>query len=158
MIDSKELAQLNRELSEIGRDLAAAAIDIPNEITRELAIGANDIRNTIIKSMRDTKRAPWSYPRGKGRTHHPSAPGSPPAIDFGELVRTIMFDVRALEVEIGSYGGAPYADDLEFGNPSRHLRPRPFLDPAVKKHREEIVDKVGKGAFEIMSRPFRNNK
>ena len=151
MIDSKELAKLNIKLNKIGRDLLKTSVEIPNEITRELAVGANDIRNTIIRSMKDTKRAPWSYKRGR-KKHYPSAPGEPPAIDFGELVRSIMFDVRSMEIEIGSWAGAPYAEFLETG--TKKMKARPWLDPAVEKHRQAIIDRVGDGVFEMILKPF----
>ena len=151
MIDSRELTKLNKKLDKISRDLLQSVVKIPNEITRELVIGANDIRNTIIRSMRNTKRAPWSYKRGK-KKHYPSAPSEPPAIDFGELVRSIMFDVRSMEIEIGSEAGAPYAEFLEFG--TKKMKARPWLDPGVEKHRQAIIDRVGDGVFELITNPF----
>lgn len=155
MIDSKELNKLNRKLAKVGKELIETAIRIPDEITRELAIGANDIRNTILRSMTGTKKAPWFYWRGKkpGRKkHNPSAPGEPPAVDSGELIRSIMFDVREMEIELGSKAGAPYSEDLEEG--TEKMDARPWLGPAVEKHEKDIVDRVGEGVFEIIKGSF----
>ncbi len=153
VIKSKELDKLNRDLSEIGRDLFKVATEVPVEITRRLAIGANDIRNTIIKSMQNTPKTGRHYKRGKsGKFHIASSPGEAPAIDFGELLRSIFFDVRPLEVEVGSFGGAPYAEFLEEG--TSKMEARPFLGPAVEEHEKDIVNDVGRGVFELTGKPF----
>ncbi len=156
MIDSKELNKLNRKLNKIGEGLVEAAMEVPDEITRELAIGANDIRNTILRSMQSTTRAPWFYWRGKkpGRKkHHPSVPGNPPAIDSGDLIKSILFDVRKMEIEVGSIIiKPPYPRFLE--ESTEKMEARPWLNPAVEKHEKDIVDRVGDGVFEVIKTPF----
>jgi hypothetical protein len=155
MIDSKELEKLNKKLARIGRDLIKQADKFPNAVTQELVIGANKIRNTIINSMRSTKRAPWYYTSGKTKVkHHPSLPYNPPAVDTGELIRSIMFDAREMEVEIGTFGGAPYGKWLETGTKDGKLKPRPWLDPAVQEHADDIVKRIGIAGFNLMTEPF----
>lgn len=150
---SKNLTQLNKELAEIGKHLSDLEADIPAAVSKELAIGAIDIRNTIIKSMRDTPKTGKHYRRGKGgKVHITSSPGNPPAIDYGELVRSIMFDLRDMEVEIGSIGGAPYSVFLEEGTDK--MGARPWLAPAVEEHRQSIVDRVGDLAYEAIKGSF----
>lgn len=162
VMESKELTKLNKNLNKISKELFRSVDKIPVNITKELAIGANDIRNTIIKSMRDTPKTGRHYKRGK-KFHIASSPGNPPAIDFGELVRSIVFDVREMEVEVGSEGGAPYSEFLERGTlkifdesitPLERMAPRPWLAPAVEKHHQEIIDNVGKEAFDIIGKSF----
>ena len=181
MIQQADLKKLNAKLNKIGEKLSESIVEIPKEITRELAIGANDIRTTIIMGMRNTKRAPWWYWRSKGRKlkksgkgflksakrHYPSAPGEYPAIDSGELVSRIAFDVRDMEIEVGALAGAPYAEWLEGGTERmfetknfgtikiKNMEPRPWLGPSVVKHQEEIVERVGEGAFEILGDAFK---
>ena len=177
MLDSKELQKLNRDLSKIGKKLAEEAINVPDEDTQALALGANDIRNTIIESMmRGTKTGRvydwegaepddtniigmmrggggWLFPiRKRWKPHRASAPGESPAVDKGELVSRIIFDVGDMEVEVGAEAGAPYAKWLEEG--TQYMAARPWLDPAVKKHEEEIVDSVGGVVVEIIASAF----
>jgi len=152
--DSKELGKLNKKLDKIGQNLFKAAKEIPDSVTRELALGANDIRNTVITSMRDTPKTGRHYRRGKGgKVHIASSPGNPPAIDYGELVRSIMFNVGNMEVEVGSIGGAPYSIFLEEG--TEKMEARPFLGPAVDKHEKEILERVGNTAFEVIKGGFK---
>jgi HK97 gp10 family phage protein len=152
--DTVELKNLNKKLDEIGKKLIKSISVIPVGITRELAIGANKIRNTVILSMRNTSKTGRHYRRGKGgRIHIASSPGNPPAIDYGELVRSIMFDVGDMEVEIGSIGGAPYSIFLEEG--TEKMDARPFLGPAVDEHEKNIVDSVGDFAFEAIKSGFK---
>ena len=157
MIEGQALIKLNKDLSKIGEDLFKAAIAVPDAITRRLAIGANDIRNTIIMSMRETPKTGRIYKR-KSVRHISSSPGNPPAIDTGELVRSIIFDVKPFEIEVGSEGGAPYAEALEYGaeyKDGHKMAARPWLAPAVDKHEKEIINDVGKTAFELVKKPFK---
>lgn len=155
MIDSKALEKLNRNLDKIGKKLMGVVKEIPNPITQELAIGANDIRNAIITSMHNTPKTGRQYKRGKGKSgkfHTASSPSEAPAVDYGELLRSIMFDVREMEVEVGNEAGAPYGKFLE--ESTKHIEPRPWLEPAVSEHFAGILSRVGKVSFEIMGKPF----
>ncbi|MBU1621803.1 MAG: hypothetical protein KKF27_21985 [Gammaproteobacteria bacterium] len=164
MMDSKELWKLNKELNRIGNELFDKGKKLPGPINIELNLGATKIRNTIIKSMRDTPKTGRHYRRGKsGKAHIASSPGNPPAIDYGELVRSIMYDVRDMELEAGVAGGAPYAVFLEGGTyefsekhmlASEKMESRPFLGPAVEKHYKEIISNVGNAAFEVIKQGF----
>ena len=166
MIDRKEFKELNQELRTIGKNLVNTKDRIPSGLNRELIIGANKIRNTVILSMKNTPKTGRYYRRGKsGKYHIASSPGNPPAIDYGELVRSIMFDVQDWEMEVGSFGGAPYAPFLEEGTFGKsvgrsggqigNVAPRPFLAPAVEKHRQEIIDAVGNAAFDVIKMGFK---
>jgi len=153
MIDSKELTKLNAKLNKIGKELESAGKEFSNPVTRELVVGANEIRNTIILSMRNTPQTGRKYRRGKsGGIHIASSPGNPPAIDSGELLRSIVYDVRDMEVEIGNEAGAPYGRFLEEG--TKKMEARPWLAPAVEKHKDPIINSVGKIAFEIIGKSF----
>jgi len=151
MIDSKALVKLNRELDRIGKELFKKAKELPGPINMELAIGASNIRNTIITSMMREKKTGLPYRRGKN-IHIASAPGEPPAVDFGELVRSIVYDVRNMEIEVGNEGGAPYGKFLEKG--TENIEPRPWLEPAVDKHFDDIFSNVGQAAFVVIRKPF----
>lgn len=56
-----------------------------------------------------------------------SAPGQPPAIDLGNLIRSISFKKYQTGAAY-AYAGAYYAEDLEFGTDK--IAPRPFMLPA----------------------------
>ena len=151
MIDSEALKKMNKKLDEIGKKIQKTVAEIPDVVTQELAIGAYDIRNTIIDSMKKTPKTGMRYRRGKN-FHIASAPGEAPAVDYGELLRSIMFDVRHMEVEVGNEAGAPYGVFLEKG--TEHIEPRPWLEPAVNEHFGGILSRVGKVSFEIIGKPF----
>lgn len=152
MIELKELDKLNKKLSKTGEALVKAAIEVPDEITRELALGANDIRNTIIESMVRGKKTGKFYKRGK-KTHRASAPGEAPAVDSGELISRIIFDIEPMKIEVGAEAGAPYAELLE--DRTSKMEARPWLAPAVEKHQQAIVDAVGEGVFEVVGKAFK---
>lgn len=105
----------------------------------ELTSGAIEIRNEIVMSMRNSPAAGKRYrigtnKRGKGVYHRASAPGNPPRPNSGDLIRSIVMDVRWIEVEVGSDITKPaYPAILEKGSPKTGLLPRPWLKPAVDR-------------------------
>ena len=103
-----------------------------DQVFSELVDIANDTRNEILLSMRNTRRQTTGYKRGT-KTHFPSRPGSPPAIDRGELVASILASVNNTRktVEVGATNRVEYARYLEKG--TRKMKARPFLGPAFDK-------------------------
>lgn len=122
------------------RKLGSHAVD---NIMAELIAGANDIRNDIILSMRNTPKTGKLYSKGyknkKGKTamHRSSSPGNPPAVDTGDLLRSIIVDARHTEVEVGSIiTNPPYPKWLEDG--TARMAARPWLDPVVRRQAPRI--------------------
>ena len=101
----------------------------------ELLDGANQIRTKILSNMQGTKRAAWFTMKDKER-HYPSAPGNSPAIDEGELIRSIIVDVNTEGIEVGAEIMAPYAPLLEKG--TKKMKARPFLQPAIDSEADDI--------------------
>lgn len=116
---------------------------IMDEVFREMILTGEQMRNGMIRNMVGTSRAPWSTTSG-GATHFPSLPGHPPAIDTGQLVRSLASIPRKgtnrREVEIGSRKGAPYSVFLESGTPN--MKQRPFLGPLWLIQRRVLEAKI----------------
>jgi HK97 gp10 family phage protein len=75
-----------------------------------------------------------------GKNHVPSAPGSPPNEDTDTLRRNItVTQVGPLHVRVAS--NAPYSAFLEFG--TSRMAARPFMGPAARIKRKEVVKLVG---------------
>ena len=166
-IKGKSLKKFSRDLNNIGAALLAEAGKIKRQFTPILTHGGNLIRNEIIKSMQATPRMSEDFKRyGPKRTVRSSAPGSPPAIDTGDLVRGVIYNVSPMELEVGvvstglgrkTRGGfTSYAEILELTEDPKIKRP--FLAPAIEKHEDgitnnmmtvmsrHIIKAVGKGA------------
>lgn len=76
-----------------------------------------------------------------GAGHVPSKPGEPPNEDTGLLRSRIeVTQVAPLRVQISS--NAPYAVELEFG--TSKMAERPYMRPATKRKRKEVVALVEK--------------
>ncbi len=149
LIEAEQLSNLNHSLHTIAKKLDKDVKAVGDTGTKVLAEGANRIRNTIILSMQQTQTDFTNFKRLKsGKIHYRSMEGFPPAIDTGNLLRSIMFDIRDMEIEIGSKAGTKtksgvsYAQYLEEG--TRKMAARPWLAPAVAKHRDEIIAKFNK--------------
>lgn len=134
-----DFSKLSQELNRLSRTVQSWNPIFKKTVDSALAEVGNTIRTRIIKSMQQTKKASWFYMRGK-KKHHPSAPGSPPAIDSGELIRSILFDHGFMKIEIGADMGAPYAEVLETGNKKGTLKARPWLQPAVDAETPGAID------------------
>ncbi len=64
-----------------------------------------------------------------------SAPGEPPAVMFGDLRRSIKPEVEVVARVVKSKWGSDMlkAPRLEAGDLSVNLKPRPFIEPSIKK-------------------------
>lgn len=75
----------------------------------------------------------------------PSSPGEPPAVDTGRLRASITHRLEGggRDTRTKGYVGTnvEYAPYLEFG--TSRMAARPFLTPALEKHREEIKRLIG---------------
>ena len=149
LIEAEQLSNLNHKLQVISKKLDKDVKAVGDTGTRILAEGANNIRNTIIKSMQTTQTDFTNFKKLKsGKFHYRSMEGFPPAIDTGNLITHIMFDIRNLEIEIGANAGTKtksgvsYAQYLEEG--TSKMAARPWLAPAVERHRQEIIDAMNK--------------
>lgn len=80
---------------------------------------------------------------------NPSDPGDPPHVLHGLLRNSIRHRVEVKRGRINIWIGAntPYARALEYGNPKGHLKPRPYLRPAIHKNREKAMKRLVKGVF-----------
>ena len=136
------------------------------KLMRVLVQGANRMRNEILKGMARTPHHGFPYKRGN-KTHIASRGGEMPAVDTGQLLRSIMYDVSFgdMSVEIGAEAGAPYAAYLEFGHKQTITRsgstgfrtltsfvgPRPFLTPAMEHNRQWIEDMLVRTLTQIIT-------
>lgn len=145
-------------------DFAKAA---QRELYEELDSIGLDIVNNIKMKMRNTKRQAKSTGT-KG--HHPSVPGSPPAIDGGRLVNS--FETRRIggvievgtNVKYGAYlqqgvkGGTVIkaknakilSDGKNFFGKSvvqGAIKPRPFLEPGLEgiDFEQRFADAIARG-------------
>ena len=88
--------------------------------------------------MAKSKQKAW-------REQHHSKPGDPPFVQTGTLRRSITYVVEgAKSVLVGSslkpQGDSPsYAWLLEMGSPLGQLAARPYLRPAVRNNKAEIL-------------------
>jgi HK97 gp10 family phage protein len=92
------------------------------------------------------QRGPKTGEVYKRRTvkHQASAPGEAPASDTGNLASNIVVDFiregNAALVVVKSR--APYSIPLEFG--TKNIEPRPFMRPAYRKHKNDIIKDIAK--------------
>ena len=113
------------------------------------------VQKDIMESMRDTPTQSVGYHSyNKKVLHYPSLPNNPPAVDSGDLRRSITFTVETEENKvIGRVGSTkldpPYGAYLEFGT-SRMIQ-RPWLRPALERNREVIKENIKEGVREIVN-------
>lgn len=83
----------------------------------------------------------------KWKRGHPSAPGDPPNIQTGALMRSIAFDKgkgpmqrrvgSTFKPSVGGQGKRTYANVLEYGG--QYIEARPYLRPAVARCKAQII-------------------
>ena len=129
--DAAAMKQVQDKLNKVSVKLMDAHKNIQRSSEKRLVMSGNILRNKIIESMQNTTRADYFYTSGKNKNikHYPSAPGSPPAVNTGELIAHIIYDVANWELKVGIAGGARYGLYLEKG--SSRMKARPWLHPAA---------------------------
>lgn len=138
--------RINKRLFKVGQRLIKNSQKIEGQTARVLTIQGNAMRNYIIESMKNTTKEPYFYRSGAGRKikHYPSKPNNPPAINTGELVRSILYSVSKFKLEVGVAGGGVYGKWLEDGTKDGRIKARPFIKPAAIVFEEEIFNALGK--------------
>lgn len=117
----------------------AAGQRVVAEVGRALFAGGESIRAEAARLITDGAVS--------GRYHIPSAPFEPPNEDTGVLrVNIETTQTAPLRVEVSS--NAPYAVPLEAG--TSKMLPRPYMGPATRRKRKEVVTLVRKAANEAL--------
>lgn len=126
---------------------------IPGAVNRAMVIEGNNLRNYIIESMRNTPRTLVYVTKGYSKNkknrivHHPSVPGFPPAIDSGELIRSILYDVDNMTLRVGAIAGTIVGSGRKSYAYIHELREtvkyrRPWLKPAVIENEKRILKNI----------------
>ena len=145
--DAAAMKQVNDRIQKVSKKLMDAHKNIQRSSEKRLVMSGNILRNKIIESMQNTTMANYFYRSGKNKNikHFPSAPGNPPAINTGELIAHIIYDVSNWQLRVGIAGGGAYGLYLEKGTEDGRLKPRPWLHPAAQgpEFKEMIKGIVG---------------
>lgn len=136
-----DMRQHIRRMREIADTVEVEAVNL-------LLEAGEMVRQEAMESIRD------GTIRGAG--HVPSRPGEPPKGDTGRLELSIEVELRRSEKTVNVIARAPYAAALEFG--TRRIAPRPFMRPALQKHRSRLVTgMVAVASGERAVRVFKNS-
>lgn len=104
------------------------------KVKKAIDAGALKVLSSTSESLKSGNKSGKTYKRGD-KIHIASAAGEAPAKDKGNLDDSLYnVQVDAWTREVGA--SAAYAKALEFG--TSKMLPRPFLVPAMEKHRREI--------------------
>jgi len=137
------------------RRLKATPEAIADAVRKELLSTAVFIRNRIIKNMRNTPKTGRRYRKTKNKNifHTASSPGYAPAVDTGDLLKSIKMDVRLSEVEVGSNltgKKGKYPVFLEFG--TKNMDARPWLSPAFEDGKREFRSTIRRRVINAIRR------
>lgn len=103
--------------------------DIEDDVVQGLLEGGELVRQEAMASIREgTIRGPL---------HVPSKPGEPPKGDTGRLETNIEVQLRKSERTVNVASLAPHSFELEFGHGA--IAERPFMRPALRKHKNRVV-------------------
>lgn len=113
-------------------------IKIPNIVDAIVQKTALDLEADAKESLTGA-RTGITYTR-KGRSHQASAPGEPPATDFGSLSNSIEAKKTGLGSAEVTVGETEIGPALEWGSIKRHIAPRPFMRPAAERARKPFTE------------------
>lgn len=111
-----------------------------SELTQSQVVGLLKKERARLAARRESgKSARYRGLRNSIGVHRASSPGAPPAVDTGTLRRSMQLDASRItdpnpRVRVGT--NIQYAKGLEYG--TRHVAPRPYFRPTVRKVRPMI--------------------
>ena len=143
---SKNLDDLNKRLRDIGTNAN-------RKLIAQLLGAAEIVRGHAVRSIQNqTSGNPvFRYtPAGNRYDHVSGAEGGAPNTDTGNLVRSIIAEVRGDTVVVGSKASAPYVKWVELGN--ERGQKWPWLKPALLKALPAIRRKLMKAGKVIVQK------
>jgi len=151
------LKSLSKKLNGIGQKLQESQ-NISNAVGEVMFQEANTARNEIIRDIQNTKRTIGeSVSRQKGKKRHfPSTPGYPPAIDTGNMIKSIVYEATDYKFIIGSVQtDPPYPAWLEQPPAKAKYEERPWLKPVINRREPFIMDELAKVIPDFTDKIFR---
>jgi len=136
-------------VDELQRNMAALSKKFGEEVAKAAVQGGQMVRSTAIRSIQTVSQGSPStrYRAGGGAYNHvTSRERDAPNTDTGALVRSIMVEVRADDVYVGT--SIEYAPYLEHG--TINMTPRPWLLPALEENRPLIKKLFGAAVSRVI--------
>ena len=101
---------------------------------------ANEVRNTTLETLSGTRTGRTYKVTGTSRTYTASAPGEPPAVQLGDLRKSVKAGVDREGGSVFGYVGTELLKGpmLELG--TTNMEPRPWLRPSFEKSLDKIKD------------------
>ena len=119
--------------------------DLNNRINRAIAneinVAGTELQKIIRKDMKETPKTGRTYKRGE-KTHTASSAGNAPAVDTGELIKSIQIFTKAIPSRLFAEVGSDTAQGkwMEYG--TSNIEARPWLRPAFDRNKEQIQKNI----------------
>lgn len=142
-------------VAKVGKAAARATYTLANGYKNEVQrlMRTSPASGRLYRRLRTRRATRRKLALGQRRSgadyvwHQASAPGQPPAVDYGRLVNSVTVEVRPDHVLVGSsMAKVPLA--LEFGRLDGSIAPRPAWRPALSVLR-------GPGGAPLVAHAFR---
>lgn len=124
-----------------------AVTDVTHSVLERRMLKAMVFLTATIKKSISRTRPLYRDAAGELHGADPSKPGEPPKRVTDRLYQSITQEVETSGNFVTGRSGTnvQYAVDLELGNPSANLAPRPFLRPALMVEKSRIQRILTKG-------------
>lgn len=129
---------------EILDNINRIAIDLDEAVDQAVRAGALAIQNEAIASINTQSRGEKVTRYGPKRQHTVSKPGDAPNTDTGRLIGSI---------EVAHDKGSKRAtvfSDLDYALHLETVHDRPFLEPAAKAERKNILNNVKQAVEKVL--------
>ena len=125
--------------------LSKVASQVEHSLVNTIKLCCKKVQDDIQYNMAHTERdmSKTYYTNNKTKAHHPSLPGNPPAVDGGDLRRSIRYEIHNEKNEVYGVVGSTqkdpnYAVRMEYGTKDGRIAPRPWLRPTMIKNNDWI--------------------
>jgi hypothetical protein len=102
----------------------------------------NEVRNTTLETLTGERTGRMYTIPGTNKEYQASAPGEPPAIQLGDLFKSVKGGVDKENDKVIGYVGTDldHGRVLEFGRRDGHMAPRPWLRISFEKAEAKVKE------------------
>ena len=116
---------------------------IGSEAEDRMLKAVNEVRNETLDTLSGSRTGRKYKVPGTNKYYTASAPGEPPAVQLGDLRKSVKSGVEKKGEDVTGFVGTELEKGsmLEFG--TRKMKPRPWLRPSFEKAKSKVKDILG---------------
>lgn len=120
---------------------------IEDVAAQRMAAATMAVRNQVLETLSGSRTGRRYRVPGTNRTYTASAPGEPPAVQLGDLRRSIGTRIITVGKELQGQVGSPLDKAAMLEHGTKHMQPRPWLRPSFQAALDTVKEILSRRWF-----------